>query len=254
VEEAAPEPAAPLRVDGVSHHFGGVAAVRDVTLEARPGEILGIIGPNGAGKTTLLNIMSGLVRPAQGAVYLMGERVTGWSPDRIARRGLGRTFQMAEGFGDFTVWDYLQLSRACLPDADGPPRSRRDRQAAHLAQCRFWLERNGLPEFRGHRLRDLSYGTRKIVDVCRAIACQPAVLLLDEPTSGLSVADRQVMLDQMLELKREARTVVIVDHDVGFVARVSDRVVALDQGAKIAEGTPQQVLTDQRVVTSYLGS
>jgi branched-chain amino acid transport system ATP-binding protein len=240
-----------LSVERLSHHFRGVVALEDVSLEVLPGEVLGVIGPNGAGKTTLLNAISGIVRPAAGRVAFRGEDITGWAPNRIARKGIARTFQMAEGFGAFTVWDYLQLSRGCARDAVGEEPISAQRYGE---RCREWLGWIDATDSAALPLRDLSYGVRKLIDLCRVVATEPALMLLDEPTSGLALLDRERMRGRIASLREEGRTLVIVDHDVSFVSDVATRVVAFENGRKIAEGTADDVLRDEQVLVSYLGA
>lgn len=240
-----------LSVARVTHRFRGVVALEDVSLEVAQGEVLGVIGPNGAGKTTLLNAISGVVRPAEGRIAFRDEDITGWAPNRIARQGIARTFQMAEGFSGFTVWDYLQLSRGCARD---PVTEEPISPHRYAERCREWLSWIGAADSEGLALRDLSYGLRKLVDLCRVVAMEPVVMLLDEPTSGLSLPDRERMRGRIGSLREDGRTLVIVDHDVSFVSDVATRVVAFENGRKIAEGSADDVLGNEQVLVSYLGA
>lgn len=240
-----------LSIERLSHHFRGVVALDDVSLEVTAGEVVGVIGPNGAGKTTLLNAISGVVRPAGGRVGFRGEDITGWAPNRIAKKGIARTFQMAEGFGGFTVWDYLQLSRGCARD---PATEQPISPQRFGERCHEWLSWIEAEDSAALPMRDLSYGVRKLIDLCRVAATEPVLMLLDEPTSGLALPDRERMRGRIASLREEGRTVVIVDHDVSFVSDVATRVVAFENGRKIAEGSADDVLSDKQVLVSYLGA
>ena len=240
-----------LTVQNVSVQFGGLAALSDISLTVDAGTVLGIIGPNGAGKTTLLNVVSGLQAPVRGEVRFRDRRMTGMRSSRIAQAGLGRSFQMAEGFGAFSVLDYVRLGTAAASKR-GHAVSRSDKRQA----CEAVLDQVGLANRRRHPMGTLPYGTKKVVDLCRAVVSDPDVLLLDEPTSGLSESDRAEMVDHLADLRRRPnglRTLVVVDHDVGFVSKISDRLFALAYGRALAHGLPHEVLSEPAVVAAYLG-
>lgn len=234
-----------LVVEELTVRFGGVTALSDVKFAAEAGTTLGIIGPNGAGKTTLLNAVCGLVRPSKGRVRFRDTVLTGLRSEQVAALGVARTFQLAEGFSDFTVWDYVCLGLAPA----GAVSSRRDREVA----VAIALEAVGLSAYGSAPLRSLPYGTRKLVDLCRATVGQPHLLLLDEPTSGLSREERREMLDHLANLKTRIRTLVLVDHDVGFISQVSERLVAIAYGRVLTEGPPRQVLENADVIAAYMG-
>jgi branched-chain amino acid transport system ATP-binding protein len=236
---------AELEVRDLAVRFGGLNALDGIDFDVEPGMILGIIGPNGAGKTTLLNAVCGLVRPARGEVRFRGEALAGRRGEQIAALGVGRTFQLAEGFAHFSVWDYIRLGAA---GAGGQRRGRRDddRCAAALQSAGLWPHRSRL-------LRSLPYGLRKLVDVCRATVAGPSVLLLDEPTSGLSSEERADMLTHLRALQETIATMLIVDHDVGFISAVSDQLYAIAYGKPLTQGTPEHVLQHPDVITAYMG-
>jgi ABC-type branched-subunit amino acid transport system ATPase component len=234
-----------LEIDDLAVRFGGLHALDGIAVTVEAGTTLGIIGPNGAGKTTLLNAVCGLVRPSRGEVRFRGQALTGRKGEQIAAAGVARTFQLAEGFGDFTVWDYVRLGMA----AARPPRTGAaadQRCAAALATIDLWPQRARL-------LRSLPYGLRKLVDVCRATVSEPHMLLLDEPTSGLSAQERADMVVHLRMLKETIRTMLIVDHDVGFISAVSDHLYAIAYGKPLTHGTPEHVLKHPEVIAAYMG-
>ena len=236
---------AELEIDDLAVRFGGLQALDGIAVTIEASTTLGIIGPNGAGKTTLLNAICGLVRPSRGEVRFRGQPLTGRKGEQIAAAGVARTFQLAEGFGDFTVWDYVRLGMA----AAGPPRTGAaadQRCAAALATIDLWPQRARL-------LRSLPYGLRKLVDVCRATVSEPHMLLLDEPTSGLSAQERADMVVHLRMLKETIRTMLIVDHDVGFISAVSDHLYAIAYGKPLTHGTPEHVLKHPEVIAAYMG-
>jgi branched-chain amino acid transport system ATP-binding protein len=244
---------------GVGIKFGGLSAFEDVGFSVRRGELFGIIGPNGAGKTTLLNCISGVLRPQQGSLQLRGVELTRSRAHRVAGLGVARTFQTVEHFGDFEVADFVMLSRVswrvrsivrsglALPGVGAGERRAR-------AQAIETLDRFGLADLAGERLGELPYGTQKMVDVVRALACEPKLLLLDEPTSGSSAAERVVLREMMAILETTDTTAIVVDHDVGFISSSCHRLMAMAFGRQLAAGTSSSVLEHPDVIASYLGS
>jgi ABC-type branched-subunit amino acid transport system ATPase component len=240
-----------LVVANVGVRFGGLHALRDISFTVRKGETFGIIGPNGAGKTTLLNAISGLVRTRTGSINFAGTDIAGKRSNQIAGLGVGRSFQLAEGFARFTVWDYVRLGRVAVRrEASMLPEAGVDFDAGSLAA----LERFGLSDLGNSHMGLLSYGTRKLVDLARVMAGEPEILLLDEPTSGLSRAERQEMTRHVRNLGDEGRTVLVVDHDVGFISEVASSALALAYGEAMCVGPLNEVLAHPKVVNSYLGS
>ena len=247
---------AELEIDDLAVRFGGLHALDGIAVGVEEGHTMGIIGPNGAGKTTLLNAVCGLVRPSRGEVRFRGQTLTGRKGEQIAALGVARTFQLAEGFGDFTVWDYVRLGMA----AAGKGRAGGGRVAGGGASgpeaertCVASLELIGLWPERARLLRSLPYGLRKLVDVCRATVSEPHILLLDEPTSGLSATERADMVIHLRTLKETIRTMLIVDHDVGFISAVSDQLYAIAYGKPLTQGPPEHVLRHPDVIAAYMG-
>ncbi|MEU7988078.1 ABC transporter ATP-binding protein [Streptosporangium canum] len=247
---------AALAVEAVSVSFGGVHALTDVSFEVPEGQVCGVIGPNGAGKTTLFDVISGLRRPTSGSVSVAGRDTTGVPAVRRARDGLRRTFQRTQVFGRLTVADNVLAAIEWRGGGGGLPadlaggrarrrleRERRERVDEVLALC-------GLTELRGAYAAALPVGRRRLVELARALADHPSLLLLDEPTSGLD-ADQAARMEEII--RALDTTVLLVEHDMGFVMNVCDRLVVLDLGKVIASGTPAEIGDDPVVRAAYLG-
>jgi branched-chain amino acid transport system ATP-binding protein len=230
-----------LEVRGVGVNFGGVAALNGVNLEVRTGEVTGLIGPNGAGKTTLFNVISGLQRPNRGEVRLAGADVTKMGPHRRARLGLARTFQRLELFGSLSARDNVQVGL----DAS---RTSSDLTAQGL------LHRVGITKDVDRQVSTLPTGEARLVELARALAIDPKLVLLDEPCSGLDDNESLLLGDLLKDLAAEQRGVLIVEHDMELVLSVCDRIYVLDFGEIIASGTPDEIKHDPRVQAAYLGA
>jgi sulfate-transporting ATPase len=253
-EHVRPAPAT-VTVRGLTVRFGGVTALDDVSLTIRPGELLGLIGPNGAGKTTLIEAVSGYVAPASGSVLLDGRPIDGWSPRRRALAGVGRSFQSLELFESLTVAENLQAAcdprdrRSYLADLVRPGRSRL--APAAVAAVRAF----GLQDVLSSRPDDLPYGRRRLVAIARAVASDASVLLLDEPAAGLDTEERRDLARLLRRLADESGlAILVVEHDVSLVLETCDRVAVLNFGAKIAEGSPDEITRNPAVTVSYLGT
>jgi branched-chain amino acid transport system ATP-binding protein len=235
-----------LAVRDLTRRFGGVVALEDVSFEVEPGEIVGLIGPNGAGKTTAFNVISGLYRPDRGEVVFDGRSIVRKQPHRIAARGVARTFQNLQLFGTMTVEENVRVGTHA---ADGWGRGRRARR--HTREAIDYL---GLEPVRGAPVSGLPYGTLKRVELARALAARPRLLLLDEPAGGLDHAEVQALGELLTGLRRDLElTVLLVEHHMQLVMSVSDRVYVLDFGRRIAAGTPAEVQADKAVIEAYLG-
>jgi branched-chain amino acid transport system ATP-binding protein len=235
-----------LELQGVSVRFGGLQAVSDVSLRAPAGQVSGLIGPNGAGKTTTFNVVTGLQRPTSGRVLLDGHDLTRLPPYQRARRGLARTFQRLEVFGTLTAHENVLVAtehhRDLTRDGSDPVR-----RAAAL------LDRVGLREVAGRRADTLPTGQARLLELARALATKPTVLLLDEPGSGLGQQESEVLGDLLLDLAAEGIAVLLVEHDVELVMRVCAEITVLDFGVVIARGTPLEVQSSDTVRSAYLG-
>jgi branched-chain amino acid transport system ATP-binding protein len=247
-----------LQVRDVTVRFGGLVAVDSVSFEVTRGETFGVIGPNGAGKSTLLNAISGLVRVSGGTVHVVGEPAGGLRPDQRTRLGVGRTFQAAEVFNDFRVIDYVSLGRlrhqraSLLATALRLP-SMVAAERAESRRAREILARFGLEEVAVTPLKELPYGVRKLVDLVRVLAGEPALMLLDEPTSGTATSDRLMLARVLAQARGDGVSIVVVDHDVQFVSDSCDRLLVMDAGAEIATGEPGDVLERPEVQAAYVG-
>jgi neutral amino acid transport system ATP-binding protein len=238
--------------------FGGVRAVDGATFDVEPGSITGLIGPNGAGKSTLFNCVSGFLRPEAGRVLLDGKRIDRRAPHRIARAGLVRTFQTPRTLTRMTVLENVVLA---APRQDGErlggalaPRARRREREAQARAVQL-LEVVRLDRHAGALAGTLSGGERKLLDLVRVLMVEPRILLLDEPMAGVSPGLRSELLEHILALReRDGVTLLIVEHDLDFVMRASDRVIVMNDGRVIAQGPPDEVRVDERVVDAYLGA
>src|SRR5467141_2457585 len=247
-----------LAVAGVSKRFGGVRAVEEVSIAVRRGEIASIIGPNGAGKTSLLNMISGFYRPDSGSITYEGRDITHSRPAQIAKLGIARTFQNIALFGGMTVLDNIMLGRHVRMKS-GVLSSfiywglAQKEEVAHRARVEELIEFLELEDLRKQPTSGLAYGLRKRVELGRALALDPTVLLLDEPMGGMNQEEKEDMARFILETNQQwGTTIILIEHDMAVVMDISDRVAVLDRGRKIAEGSPGEVQRHPDVITAYL--
>jgi len=249
--------AAAIETRDLAKHFGGIHAVDHVSLRIPPHEIRGVIGPNGAGKTTLLNLLSGVDRPSSGRYRLFEADATGWSLHRIVREArVVRTFQTVRLFESMTVLDNVSVAAGAAMAARRRLPHRGAHRGAHrdaTARAREIVERLGLADVAGVPVTQLAYGVRRTIEIARALATGPRVLLLDEPAAGLNPAERERLGALLLDLRAGGLTIVLVEHQMDLVASVCDQLTVLDFGAVICEGAAAAVVADERVLSAYLG-
>jgi branched-chain amino acid transport system ATP-binding protein len=260
-EAPAVEPAASpiLEVVGVTKTFGGLRAVDDVSFEVQQGEVFAMIGPNGAGKTTLFNVLTGLYRPTEGEILFQGRRIGGRPPHHVTKLGIARTFQNIRLFSYLSAVDNVMIGHHCRMHAQlwdavlrTPWARKEERQTRELAM--ELLDFVGIGKYAQDYARNLSYGDQRRLEIARAMAVEPKLLLLDEPAAGLNSAEKGALADLIDQIRTERNvTIFLIEHDMKVVMTISDNIVVLDHGQRIAFGKPTEVRADSRVIEAYLG-
>jgi branched-chain amino acid transport system ATP-binding protein len=261
-----------LRLEHISLSFGGVQALSDVSFDIRNNEILAIIGPNGAGKTALLNCINGFYKPQKGEIYLNGKKITRMRPDKLARRGIARTFQNIELYTGLTTQDNIMAARHVFMKQNfitgalyfGPAHTEEIKHRETVEEILDFLE---IKQLRKTVVGVLPYGMRKRVELGRALALEPEILLLDEPMAGMNLEEKEDIARFIIDvyegqgetypdtraLRDGVKSIVLIEHDMGVVMDIADRIVVLDFGIKIAEGTPAEIKANPEVIKAYLG-
>lgn len=232
-----------IEVDGLRKTFGGIVAVDGATFEIEEGSITGLIGPNGAGKTTFFNCVSGVHTPTEGKVWFNGDDVTAVGSQGIAERGLTRTFQQSRPISEITVLENVMIG--------AHTREKRRKKAREIAMG--WLEFVGLEEEHETKAGNLTLARQRTMELARALATKPKLILIDEIMAGLTPTEKEEMLELFEEIRANGTSLMVIEHDLAAVMEISDQVVVLDGGSVLADGTPEEVRTDERVIESYVG-
>jgi len=237
-----------LEIRGISKAFGGIQAVMNFELQVGEKDLVGIIGPNGAGKTTVFNLITGFIRPDGGEVWFKGENITRLKPFQIVNRGLCRTFQLVDLFKEMTALENVMIP--CF--SHRATRQRAKGEKAWRVAMEF-LEGVGLGSRFNEQVKNLAFGELRLLDIARAMATQPDILLLDEPFSGLDVEDAMVLSSVIQKMHQKGQTMIIIEHRLRDLLKLVEKVVAIVFGEKVAEGTPQAIMNDPKVINAYLG-
>jgi branched-chain amino acid transport system ATP-binding protein len=253
-----------LDIKSLTMNFGGLRAVDSVDLDVREGEVVGLIGPNGAGKTTFFNCVTGIYAPTGGEIFLAKpgstpEKINGYKPNKVTRKGMARTFQNIRLFQNMTALENVMVGRHCRTHAGvlgaifrGPRTMAEER--AIVAESHLLLQNVGLDDVVNELAKNLPYGGQRRLEIARALATDPFLLLLDEPAAGMNPRETESLMELIDQIRKSGVSILLIEHDMKLIMRISDRVTVLDHGVKIAEGIPEEIRTNEKVVEAYLGT
>ena len=248
-----------LELKNITKNFGGISALTDVSFKINKGDIFGLIGPNGAGKTTMFNVITNMFLPTSGEIYFHGEKISGIKPHKITDKGICRTFQNIRLFSQMTVLENVLVGGHCRSNS-GVFRSvfrtksqRIEEENTHKVATEL-LDLVGLSNFEDVIAENLAYGQQRRLEIARALASNPSLLLLDEPAAGMNETETENLFELIKKVQQRGVTVLLIEHDMPFVMKLCDRIAVLNFGKKLAEGTPEEIQNNQEVIEAYLGS
>lgn len=248
-----------LEIKNITKNFGGISALTDVSFKINQGEIFGLIGPNGAGKTTMFNVITNMFLPTSGEIRFVGEHISGIKPHKITDKGICRTFQNIRLFSQMSVLENVLVGGHCRSKSEvmhsvfRTKKQRKEEKALHENSLEL-LELVGLSSYTDVIAENLAYGQQRRLEIARALASNPKLLLLDEPAAGMNESETDDLFDLIKKVQKRGVTVLLIEHDMPFVMKLCDRIAVLNFGKKLAEGTPEEIQNNQAVIEAYLGS